>query len=152
MSSGSSGIAAFTRVRPGFFRVHPESLSSLRCTLGAVDFIQGRWVHWGAPWVWSGSSVVAGFSGRHPGGCQAHPWSLSSLGFALRAVGFIWGSWVHRSEPWGLSVSSGVAGFTGVRPGVVALIRPGSLGSLECDLGAAWLIMGRLFHWGTPFG
>ena len=72
-------------------RVHPGSLSSLGCALGAVEFIRGRWVHYSAPWEPSCSSWVAGFTRRRPGVFQVHPGSLVSLGGAVVFVGFILG-------------------------------------------------------------
>ena len=58
VSSGSTAEAAIDGVRPAGRRVHPVTLVSLGCALG---FIQGRWVHWGAPWGWLGSARVAEF-------------------------------------------------------------------------------------------
>ena len=131
-SSGSSGIAGFTEVRPWVRRVQPGALGSQGCALGAVG---GRWVHFGAPWGPSCSSRVAGATGERPGGLRVHPGSLGSVECAFAVVvfirgrwvqwdtpwrssySFIWGRCVHWCSPWGPSGSFGVAGFTEVRPG-----------------------------------
>ena len=49
-SSGSSGVAEFTGVRPRGRRINSGNLGSLGCAMGAVGFIRGRWIHRGAPW------------------------------------------------------------------------------------------------------
>ena len=121
-SSGTSGVAGFTQVRPWGRRVHPRSQDSLGSALGVVVFIPVRWVYWGA---------FCGLSVR-----LVHPGSLGSLGCTRSVVGFIRGRWVHRGSPWGSSGSSGATGFTGVRPGDL-WGHPGSLDSLGYALGSS---------------
>ena len=55
VSLGSSGIARFTMVRHGVFRVDQALVGSLGCTL---DVVLDSWVHCGAPWESSGSFGV----------------------------------------------------------------------------------------------
>ena len=50
-SLDSSGVVVFILERPEGRWVYPGSLGSHRCALGVVEFIRGRWVHSGAPWV-----------------------------------------------------------------------------------------------------
>ena len=60
-------------MRPGGRRDLPESLGSLVWALGAVGFIRGRRVHWGAPRGSSCSPDVAGFTGVRFGGLWVYP-------------------------------------------------------------------------------
>ena len=69
MSSGSSGVAEFTGVRPGSHRVYPGSLGSMGYAQSVFVFIQGHLVYW---WVSLGSSFVAGFNGVRPVLRQVH--------------------------------------------------------------------------------
>ena len=106
-SFGSLGRALGGRWVHAGRSVHPRSLGSLVRAMVVVEFIQGGWVHHGAPW---GSLVSFGsvwFTREHPGG----------VGF-MRVVGLIRGRWVHSGAPWGSLGSSGVVGFMQVRPWV----------------------------------
>ena len=67
-SFGVSLVVGFTRMCHGVRRVHPVSLGSLACAHRFNEFIRGRGVHLGPPWVsLLGSSVVAVGHCVHPG-------------------------------------------------------------------------------------
>ena len=80
--------------------------------VGVVQLIQGRLVHWSAPWGSSGSSGVAEFIRVRHRGRRVYPWSPDCIGCTLGVVGFVRGRTFHWGAPWGSSCSSG---FTGVR-------------------------------------
>ena len=161
-SSGTLGVAGFIELRSDCRRVRSGSLGSLGCALrfllrwgllcslgcalGVVEFVRGRWVHWGATWA---RRVRSG--------------SLCSLGYALGVIGFVrcrwihcgapfdvvWfvqGHWIHWSTPW---ESFGVARFIGARP-VGRRVCSGSLSTLVSALGVVGFIRGNWVHWGAP--
>ena len=111
-------------------RVRSASLGSLRCALGVVGYVRGRWVHRVALWVSSGSFGVAGFIRVRPG-----------------EVGFFRGRSVYWSAPWGSSGLFGVSGYIGKRVGFVR--------SRWVHCGAPFVVVGfgqgHWIHWGDPW-
>ena len=101
MPSVSSGVAAFTGMRPKGHRWTSGVVGYSGFALGAVGFILGDWVHWGTPSVTSRSSGVAGFTVVRPVVCHVHPGSLGSLDSALGVVWLIRGRLFHWSTPLG---------------------------------------------------
>ena len=72
---GSSGVVGFTPVCPGGIWIHLGSFGFVWFTrerpgivgfMLVVGFVQGRWVHSGAPWESLGLTGVVGFTWVRP--------------------------------------------------------------------------------------
>ena len=117
MSSGSSYVARFLRVRPRCRQVRTGgwvgwgapcgplgsfgAAGFIGVSPGVVEIIRVRWVHLVTLLGCSGSLGIAGFIAVFPGGCRVHPVSLGSLGCALGVLRFIRGCWFHCGTPCG---------------------------------------------------
>ena len=174
---GSSGVVAFTRVRPAGRWDHPGSLGSLASVLEFIDRLVGvararPSCHWvlqrafaslaRALGVDPGSFdslacalVVVVFIRCHwvhlhtPPGCRCvHLGSLSSF---TRPKGVIRGRWVQLRALWGSLCSSFVVGFTRACPGG-RWVYPQSFGSLVRAFWFDGFIQCRCVHLGVPLG
>ena len=77
-------------MHPGVRQIHSVCFGSRGCVLGVVRFIEGRWVHPGAPWASSGLFGVVGFTRVRSCGRRVHS------GYTF---GVIRGVWVHKGAP-----------------------------------------------------